>query len=79
MKMNTDNLYELVKVFLTKTGHSLNSEELKLQLLSHPTYPSLHSVTGVLTHFRIDNVAVDVPIDQETLEQLPDVFFFTHC
>ncbi len=75
MKMNTDNLFELVKVFLTKTGNSLNLEELKLQLLSHPTYPSLHSVTGVLTHFGIDNVAVDVPIDQETLEQLPDVFF----
>ncbi len=75
MKMKYDNLFELVKIFLTRTGNSLNSEELKLQLLSHPTYPSLHSVTGVLTHFRIDNVAVDVPQDQETLEQLPNVFF----
>ena len=75
MKMKYDNLFELVKIFLTKTGNSLHSEELKLQLLSHPTYPSLHSVTGVLTHFRIDNLALDVPRDQETLDQLPEVFF----
>ena len=26
-------------------------DELEFQLLSHPSYPSLHAVTGVLDHF----------------------------
>jgi uncharacterized membrane protein len=43
-------------------------------LLSHPSYPSLHSVTGVLDHFDIQNLPLEVPNNLETLKQLPEVF-----
>jgi thiol-disulfide isomerase/thioredoxin len=52
----------------------VDQKELEFQLLSHPSYPSLHSLTGVLNHFRIENLVVQVPIDKETFQQLPDVF-----
>jgi len=47
-------------------------EDLKLQLLSHPDYPSLKSLTDTLDYFHIDNIAVNVPAD--TLSELPDRF-----
>ena len=57
----------------------LDFKELQLQLLSHPSYPSLHSITGVLDHFNIDNHALEVPVNMEILNQLPKTFisFFT--
>ena len=69
-----DPLFVLVKTFLRKENYSLNFEELKLQLLSHPSYPSLHSVTAVLTHFGIDSLALEVPRNIGTLKQLPERF-----
>lgn len=53
---------------------ALDKKELKFQIQSHPSYPSLHAITGVLDHFNIDNVALDVPIDEATLTQLPKCF-----
>lgn len=49
-------------------------EELSFQIKSHPSYPSLHAITGVLSHFNIDNLALDVPVNEETLAQLPKSF-----
>ncbi|MFV0572964.1 MAG: vitamin K epoxide reductase family protein [Xanthomarina gelatinilytica] len=51
------------------------SRELNIQLLSHPSYPSLHSVTGVLDHFNIENFALELPKNVDVLNQLPDTFF----
>lgn len=67
-------LYFLIKRFLVNQNYPINSEELKLQLLSHPSYPSLHSVTGLLNHLGIENIALEVPKDIETLKELPDIF-----
>lgn len=53
---------------------ALNKKELEFQIQSHPSYPSLHAITGVLDHFNIDNIALDVPIDESTLSQLPQSF-----
>lgn len=68
------NLYFLIKKFLDNLNYQLNNDELKLQLLSHPSYPSLHSVTGLLNHFSIENLALEVPKDFETLQELPEIF-----
>ncbi len=68
-------VYLLYKI-LKKNRISVDEEEVKFQLLSHPTYPSLHSITGVLDHFVIENIAAKVAIDSETLLQL-DSYFLT--
>ncbi len=67
-------LFFLLKTFLKATDSPVNWEELKFQLLSHPSFPSLHAVTGVLTHLGIDNLALEVPKDIETLEHMPPIF-----
>ncbi|MGY0392301.1 hypothetical protein ACW5R3_07090 [Bizionia sp. KMM 8389] len=70
-----DTLYQILFQFLQNKKIKINSEELKLQLLGHPSYPSLHAVTGVLSHFNINNVAIQVPVTAEILTQLSDIFF----
>ncbi len=67
-------LHLLLDSYLEKENILLNREELKLQLLSHPSYPSLHALTGVLDHYNIENLALEVPSNTETLEQLPKNF-----
>ncbi|MGR7813982.1 vitamin K epoxide reductase family protein [Lacinutrix undariae] len=69
-----NNLTYLVKQLLTEHSVLIDFEELSFQIHSHPSYPSLHAVTDVLVHFNIENVAVKVPVDTETLEQLPNCF-----
>lgn len=61
-------------MFLNKNSININAEELEFQLRSHPTYPSLHSVTGVLDHFSVKNYALEVPRNKETLSLLPSTF-----
>ena len=67
-------LYQLLQLLIVKNNIQLHKEELKLQLLSHPSYPSLHSVTGVLEHFGVPNVALKVPSTLEVLDQAPNCF-----
>lgn len=69
-----DQLHSLLKKLVIKNNIHLHQEELKLQLLSHPSYPSLHSITGVLDHFGIPNLAIRLPQTSETLSQLPKTF-----
>lgn len=69
-----EGLLTVLKVFLKKEKVNIHQEELGLQLFSHPSYPSLHSVTGVLDHFGVENMALEVPTNLETLEQLPENF-----
>ena len=68
-----DTLNQLL-FLLRKSSIQIDPEELEFQLLSHPTYPSLHSLTTVLDHFKIDNIAANVPVNNETLELLPTTF-----
>ena len=65
---------ELLEKLVTKHGIRVHHEELKLQLFSHPSYPSLHALTGVLDHFGISNLALRLPTDEETLLELPNCF-----
>jgi len=67
-------LYDILELLLVKNNIRLHAEELKLQVSSHPSYPSLHAVTGVLEHFNIPNIAIDLPTTLEVLSELPDHF-----
>ena len=64
----------LLKKLLIKLKLRIDFNELKLQLLSHPSYPSLYSLTNVLNHFGISNIALEVPVSMETLTHLPRYF-----
>ncbi|WP_412766881.1 hypothetical protein, partial [Tenacibaculum polynesiense] len=68
------SLTNLVQRLLKSNTISFDKDELIFQIQSHPSYPSLHAITGVLDHFNIENVAADVPANKETLVQLPDCF-----
>lgn len=65
----------LLEKFIKEYNYSVNLEELQFQLLSHPAYPSVNSITGVLSHFNIDNSALKVPVEKEILNKLPKIFF----
>ncbi|WP_422089213.1 vitamin K epoxide reductase family protein [Tenacibaculum ovolyticum] len=67
-------LFNLVQNLLKRNQIAFDKEELSFQIQSHPSYPSLHAITGVLDHFNIENVAADVPVKPATLTQLPDCF-----
>ncbi len=69
-----DTIYILLIEYLKKMNIQIHKEELKFQLLSHPSYPSLHAITGVLDHFGIDNIALNVPVNEEIVAQLPNTF-----
>ncbi|SEC22974.1 Protein-disulfide isomerase [Tenacibaculum sp. MAR_2009_124] len=64
----------LVSLLLKKNKISFDKDELSFQIESHPSYPSLHAITGVLDHFNIENVAAEVPATEDILGQLPDIF-----
>jgi len=69
-----DPLSYQVQQLLTHSNINLDKIELAFQIESHPSYPSLHAITGVLNHFNIDNIALEVPVDEVTLTQLPTSF-----
>ncbi len=60
--------------FLLFNNIEIDKKELEFQFESHPSYPSLHAITGVLNHFNIENLAIKVPRGIETLSELPDSF-----
>lgn len=68
------SLIALVVSLLKKNKIPFDKKELTFQIQSHPSYPSLHAITGVLSHFNIENIAAEVPTDIETLLQLPNYF-----
>lgn len=69
-----DTLSKLVYLLLKNNSINIDKEELIFQIKSHPSYPSLHSITGVLDHFNIDNLAIKIPSEKSVLEELPDNF-----
>ncbi|UZO80820.1 vitamin K epoxide reductase family protein [Aquimarina sp. ERC-38] len=64
----------VIERLLQENKVKIDSEELIFQVESHPSYPSLHAITGVLTHFKIQNLAIELPLDKTTLSQLPSNF-----
>lgn len=69
-----DQLYYILKKLIVKNNIAINSDELKLQISSHPSYPSLHALTGVLDHFGILNVAMRVDASEAILSKMPSSF-----
>ncbi len=67
-------LFTLLQNYLKKEKIQIDASELKFQLESHPSYPSLHALTGVLDHFNIDNLAIEVDVNTDTLKELPNNF-----
>ncbi len=64
----------LLNELLQLNSIKIDKRELEFQFESHPSYPSLHSITGVLNHFGIENLAIEVPRNEETLNELPGSF-----
>ncbi len=62
----------LLELLYKNNRTQVSEEDVKLQLISHPEFPSLKSVTDTLDYFEIDNIAANVPTD--ALPQLPDSF-----
>jgi uncharacterized membrane protein len=69
-----ENLFLILERLLAKNKIKINNSELRLQLFGHPTYPSLNSLTGVLDHFNIPNLALEIPKSKENINFLPEYF-----
>ncbi|WP_025666852.1 vitamin K epoxide reductase family protein [Aquimarina megaterium] len=69
-----EQLYNILEKLIIKNNIDINKEELRLQLSSHPSYPSLHSLTGVLDHFNIPNLALRLSVNKEMFRKLPACF-----
>ncbi|MDH7445378.1 vitamin K epoxide reductase family protein [Aquimarina sp. 2201CG14-23] len=69
-----EQLHTILKKLIIKNNIRIHKEELQLQLSSHPSYPSLHALTGVLDHFNIPNLALRVSVNPEILRNLPTCF-----
>lgn len=69
-----EQLVRIVVHLLKQNRISFHQKELEFQIKSHPSYPSLHSITGVLDHFNIENVAAQVEVEELIIEQLPYSF-----
>ena len=67
-------LINVVELLLKKNKIVFDKQELAFQIQSHPSYPSLHSITGVLDHFNIENIAAEIPQNKETILELPNCF-----
>ncbi|MBE0423708.1 MAG: thioredoxin domain-containing protein [Lutibacter sp.] len=69
-----NQLVYLLSLFAKKNNILLDKEEVKIQLLSHPYYPSINSITDLFNHFSIDNLALKVDNNLEAYSQIPDTF-----
>jgi len=70
-------LHYILEMLLAKNNIRLHTDEIKLQVSSHPSYPSLHALTDVLQHFGVPNLAIKLPTTEEILDELPS-FFIAH-
>ncbi|MDO9276929.1 MAG: cysteine peptidase family C39 domain-containing protein, partial [Lutibacter sp.] len=69
-----NQMFFLLNQFSNKNNIQLDREEVKIQLLSHPYYPSINSITDLFNHFNIDNLALRVDNNFEAYSQIPDTF-----
>jgi uncharacterized membrane protein len=64
----------ILRKLLALNSIRIAESELELQLKSHPSYPSLHSITSVFEHLGVESIAVQVPVNVEILRDLPKSF-----
>ncbi len=69
-----EQLHTILQKLIIKNNIRVLKEELEFQLSSHPSYPSLHALTGVLDHFNIPNLALRLSVNKETFKKLPAFF-----
>lgn len=69
-----DNLIYQIQQLLAYCKIHFDKKELAFQIQSHPAYPSLYATTSMLSHFDIENLALSIPNNLETLKQLPKTF-----
>lgn len=62
----------LLERLLSENNYRLDEHDVSLQLLSHPDYPSIKSITDTLDYFKVENAALQ--IDSSLLGHLPEVF-----
>lgn len=67
-------MQKITSLLLQKNGVRFDKEELYFQIQSHPSYPSLHAITGVLDHFNIVNLAARIPNNPKVLNELSGSF-----
>lgn len=65
---------EKLIILLLNSNHiyTIDRNDIHLQLLSHPEYPSVKSITDTFDYFGIENITANVPKD--VLHQLPTNF-----
>ena len=71
-----EHLLFILNKLLINHNIYVNENELQLQLLSHPSYPSLYAIADILDYNNIENLVVTIPVNEETIEALP-IFFIT--
>ena len=67
-------LKQTIELFLSTNNISFNKEELHLQLLTHPYFPSINAITDLFDHFMIENVAAELPKEVSIISELPTTF-----
>lgn len=67
-------LKQTIELFLLNNNITFNKEELHLQLLSHPYFPSVNAITDLFDHFKIENVAAELPKEVSIITELPSSF-----
>lgn len=67
-------LKQTIEIFLSTNNIAFNKEELNLQLLTHPYFPSINAITDLFDHFKIENVAAELPIEVSIISELPSTF-----
>src|SRR5580698_3326552 len=63
-----NNADAAVQILLKELGVSVDADKISEELVKHPEYPNLLSISDVLANFGIANDAYEVPVDD-----LPDV------
>jgi uncharacterized membrane protein len=64
--MIKDNITTVLAKFTQQLSHTISTQDIYDELLSHPDYPSLLSISEVLTNFNITNSAVRIEHDELT-------------
>ncbi len=67
-----DKVYNILERFVINNNFKIIPEDLKLQLISNPSFPSAKSIIDTLDYFGIENIAANV--SKDTLDQLPVCF-----
>lgn len=74
--MDHPNIY-IVSKYLRKSGYDVDSNEVTLQLMSHPDFPSILAVSDFFHHIEISHMALRIDKSIEVIEELP-IYFLAH-